>query len=329
MAQPCARRGRGFAVIAGQADVMRHSLRFALVPAVAAGALMSVSVGAASVQAASPAAAPAAAPFQSSRILVETKGHGPDVVLIPGLASTSAVWARTAAALEGRYRVHLVTVRGFGETAPGGNAEGLVGAPTSAEIRRYIEEQGLRRPALIGHSMGGQVALRVAADAGDRIGKVMVVDASPFFPSLISPGSTAADVEPLARIAYQGLMLLGDQALRTQASSMGLELGGAADNVLGGLGWQGGDRRVLAQGLYEVMTTDLRARLPLIEAPVTVVYGWSPDDRSPRSHVDGLFRAGYRSLPRPAAFERIEGAEHMVMIDRPRQFQQAVERFLR
>ena len=34
-------------------------------------------------------------------------------------------------------------------------------------------------------------------------------------------------------------------------------------------------------------------------------------------------------LPRPAAFERIEGAEHMVMIDRPRQFQQAVERFLR
>ncbi|MGX1746291.1 alpha/beta hydrolase [Brevundimonas olei] len=311
---------------------MRQSLCFALLSAVLTiipSSAPAQSVSAA--QAARPTAAPAPAPtlFQSSRILVETKGQGPDVVLIPGLASTSAVWARTAAALEGRYRVHLVTVRGFGETAPGGNAEGLVSAPVAAEIRRYIEEQGLRRPALIGHSMGGQVALRVAADAGDRIGKVMVVDASPFFPSLISPGSTAADVEPLARIAYQGLMLLGDQALRTQAASMGLELGGAADNVLGGLGWQGGDRRVLAQGLYEVMTTDLRSRLPLIEAPVTVVYGWSPDDRSPRSHVDDLFRAGYRSLPRPAAFERVEGAEHMVMIDRPRQFQAAVDRFLR
>ncbi|SPU42242.1 Fluoroacetate dehalogenase [Brevundimonas diminuta] len=329
MAQPCARLGRGFAVIDRQADVMRHSLRFSVLSAVLAGVLAGAALPAGAAAAATEPATPAAAPFQSSRILVETKGQGPDVVLIPGLASTSAVWARTAAALEGRYRVHLVTVRGFGETAPGGNAEGLVGAPTSAEIRRYIEEQGLRRPALIGHSMGGQVALRVAADAGERIGKVMVVDASPFFPSLISPGSTAADVEPLARIAYQGLMLLGDQALRTQAASMGLELGGAADNLLGGLGWQGGDRRVLAQGLYEVMTTDLRSRLPLIEAPVTVVYGWSPDDKSPRSHVDGLFRAGYRSLPHPAAFERIEGAEHMVMIDRPRQFQQAVERFLR
>ena len=77
------------------------------------------------------------------------------------------------------------------------------------------------------------------------------------------------------------------------------------------------------------MTGDLRSPLPLIQAPVTVVYGWSPDADSPRSHVDGLFRDGYRSLPRPATFERIEGAEHMVMIDRPRQFQQAVDGFLR
>lgn len=324
---------------------MRSSLRLVSVSALMMGVLIAVGVGVHPVKAQSGAGAEAsaalaaarsayaAAPFQSSRILVEThgqaRGQGPDVVLIPGLASTSAVWARTAAALQDRYRVHLVTVRGFGDTAAGANADGLVGAPAAEEIRRYIEEQGLERPALIGHSMGGQVALRVAAEAGDRVGPVMVVDASPFFPSLISPGSTAADVEPLARIAYQALMLLGDQALRTQAASMGLELGGAADSLFDGLGWQGGDRRVLAQGLYEVMTTDLRSRLPLIEAPVTVVYGWSPDDRSPRSQIDGLFRAGYRSLPRPATFERIEGAEHMVMIDRPRQFQEAVDRFLR
>ena len=106
-------------------------------------------------------------------------------------------------------------------------------------------------------------------------------------------------------------------------------MGGASASLFGTLGWQGGDRRTLAQGLYEVMTVDLRARLPSITAPVTVVYGWSADDRSPRSQVDGLFRAGYRSLPHPAEFERIEGAEHMVMIDQPRRFQAAVERFLR
>ena len=277
----------------------------------------------------SPALALAASPFQSDRIVVEARGEGPDVILIPGLASTSAVWTRTAKALEGRYRVHLVTVRGFGDVAAQANGSGLIGAPAAADIRRYIAEQDLERPALIGHSMGGQIALRIAADAGPRVGRVMVVDASPFFPSLISAGATTGDVEPLARLAYQGLLLFGDEALKTQASGMGADMGGAADSLFGTLGWQGGDRRTLAQGLYEVMTVDLRARLPAITAPVTVVYGWSADDRSPRSHIDGLFRASYRSLPRPAAFERIEGAEHMVMIDRPRQFQQAVERFLR
>ena len=273
------------------------------------------------------AASPAA--FQSDRIVVEVRGAGPDIILIPGLASTSAVWKRTGEALDDRYRVHLVTVRGFGDVPAGGNGDGLVGGPAAAEIRRYMALQQLERPALIGHSMGGQIALRVAADAGPRVGRVMVVDASPFFPSLISAGATTGDVEPLARLAYQGLLLFGDEALKTQAKDMGADMGGAADSLFNTLGWQGGDRRTLAQGLYEVMTVDLRARLPAITAPVTVVYGWSADDRSPRSQIDGLFRAGYRALRAPAAFERIEGAEHMVMIDQPRRFQAAVERFLR
>jgi len=272
-------------------------------------------------------------PFVSDRIVVQARGQGPDIILIPGLASTGAVWARTADRLDDRYRVHLVSIRGFGDVPVGGNGAGALVAPVASELRRYIAARGLERPAVIGHSMGGLVALRAAADAGrDRrgpqVGRVMVVDATPFFPSLISPRATVDDVEPLARIAYQALLFLGDEALRTQGAMLGDQLGGAADSVFGTLGWQGGHRQTLAQGLYEVMTTDLRNRLPDIAAPVTVVYGWSADDNSPRAHLDGLFAAGYRNLRAPARFERIEGAEHMVMIDQPARFLAAVTRFL-
>jgi pimeloyl-ACP methyl ester carboxylesterase len=271
--------------------------------------------------------------FVSDRVLVQTRGSGPDIILIPGLASTGEVWARTADRLDDRYRVHLVSIRGFGPVPAGANGGGALVAPVAAELRRYIRAAGLERPAVIGHSMGGLVALQAAADAGrDRRGgapgRVMVVDATPFFPALISPGATVGDVEPLARIAYQALLFLGDEALRTQGNALGAQLGGAADSVFGSLGWQGGNRQVLAQGLYEVMTTDLRNRLPDIVAPVTVVYGWSPDDRSPRAHLDTLFQAAYRNLRSPARFERIEGAEHMVMIDQPTRFLAAVDRFL-
>jgi pimeloyl-ACP methyl ester carboxylesterase len=271
-------------------------------------------------------------PFASERIVVETRGTGRDVILIPGLASTGDVWARTAAALDDDYRIHVVSIRGFGEVPAGRNTDGALVAPVAAELRRYVAERRLDRPAVIGHSMGGLVALQAAADAGrDRrnpIGRVMIVDATPFFPSLISPGATTGDVEPIAQIAYQALLLLGDAALRNQPTLIGRELGGAADTVFGSLGWQGGDRQVLAQGLYEVLTTDLRHRLPDITAPVTVVYGWSPDDTNPRARLDALFQAGYRSLRAPARFERIEGAEHMVMIDQPQRFLAAVGRFL-
>ena len=277
------------------------------------------------------AAAPEAwarAGFSSRRITVETRGQGPDLILIPGLASTAEVWRGVAGRLETRCRLHLVSVRGFGDLAAHANASGAVLGAVAAEVRRYIAEQRLDRPGIIGHSMGGQVGLRVAADAGARVGRVMTVDSSPFFPALVSPGATISDIEPIARLAYQAIQFLGDEALRSRGRQMGLELGGATDALFGTMGWQGGDQRVLAQALYEVMTVDLRPRLPDISAPVTVVYGWSADQTSPRSRTDSLFRGAYARLRTPATFERIEGAEHMVMIDQPRRFVAAVDRFL-
>lgn len=275
-------------------------------------------------------AAPAAAQgvFRSDRIIVETRGQGPDVIFIPGLGSTGAAWRQTADRLDDRYRVHLVTLRGFGGTDVAANAQGGLEGPAANEIRRYIHEARLNRPALIGHSMGGQIALRIAADARDGVGRVMVVDAAPFFPSLIDERATSDQIEPLARLGYQALMMFGDQALQSQAAQMGGDLGAAGDVLFKSLGLQGGDRRVLAQGLYEVMTVDLRLRLREITAPVTVVYGWSADSENPRHRVDALFRAGFRNLRTPARFERIEGAEHQVMIDQPARFLSAVERFL-
>jgi pimeloyl-ACP methyl ester carboxylesterase len=79
------------------------------------------------------AAPAAAAPFKPSRISVAVRGTGPDVILIPGLASSSAVWNGTVAAVPG-YRYHLVQVAGFAGTAPGGNVAGPVAAPVPRRL---------------------------------------------------------------------------------------------------------------------------------------------------------------------------------------------------
>jgi len=302
---------------------------FLLLLATSMVALPSLAVAqSATTQAPSPFLPGFAPAFRSDRIIVETRGSGPDIVFIPGLGSTGAAWRSTADRLQDRYRVHLVTLRGFGQTDIGGNASGGLAGPAAAEIERYIREQRLQKPAVIGHSLGGQIALRVAADMKDQVGRVMVVDSAPFFPALVDSRVTAREVEPLARLGYQALMLFGDQALKNQVSALGGDLGLAGDMVFDGLGLQGGDRRVLAQGLYEALTVDLRRRLREITAPVTVVYGWTPDTNSPRNRLEGLYRYGFSDLRRPARFVRIEGADHQVMIDQPDRFQAAVRTFL-
>jgi len=96
----------------------------------------------------------AAAPFKSDRIAVEVKGKGPDVVLIPGLSSSPRVWDTTVAALPG-YRYHLVHVAGFDGLASGANAKGAVVAPVAEEIARYVSQTHLKKPAIVGHSLGG------------------------------------------------------------------------------------------------------------------------------------------------------------------------------
>ena len=62
--------------------------------------------------------------FVSSRISVVTRGRGPDIVLIPGLAAHRDVWTGVAGQLDRRYRLHLVQVKGFAGFAPGANANG-------------------------------------------------------------------------------------------------------------------------------------------------------------------------------------------------------------
>ena len=71
--------------------------------------------------------------------------------------------------------MHLVALRGFGETQIGDNVSGGLAGPAASEIERYIREQRIDRPAVIGHSLGGQIAHAFGLRAPYFVGAGFVV----------------------------------------------------------------------------------------------------------------------------------------------------------
>src|ERR1700748_1438188 len=117
----------------------------------------------------------------ADRITVTTVGSGPDVVLIPGLASSAHVWERTADHLMAHYRGRDVAGSGFAGPPAGANASGLVFLPVVSAIHDYILANHLQGTAVIGHSVGGLIAMKLAIDHPGDAGRVMIVDSLPFF----------------------------------------------------------------------------------------------------------------------------------------------------
>jgi pimeloyl-ACP methyl ester carboxylesterase len=265
--------------------------------------------------------------FSPTRFSVEVLGQGPDVIFVPGLGSSRDVWARQAADLRATHRVHLVQLAGFaGEPAPSSASEVIV--PFVDELARYIEANGLDRPAVVGHSMGGFAGLLLARRHPERVGRLMIVDALPFFSAMFGPQATPASVEPQARAMRDQISVLDDAAFAAQ-QTMGMQrLLKTEARRAEAVHWSvTSDRRTFAQAMYEVMTTDLRPELAAIRVPVSVVYAYDAA-MGPEALVDGLYRGSYASAAR-VSFTRIDGSFHFIMLDQPDVFAAAVDTFLR
>lgn len=284
--------------------------------------LMSVSLSASPGQPSSPL------PTDQQRISVQVEGEGRDVILIPGLASSREVWADLATRLRQDHRLHLVQLAGFAGSPAVTDSEGKLLAPVAEAIADYIRTQHIEAPVIIGHSLGGEVALMLGARHPDQVGRLMIVDALPFYTLLIDPLATSETATVQAAAMRSSLLAASPEQSEAMQKASIARLA-KTEAVRPGLVSAGisSDRKTMADAVYELMITDLRPELGRISAPVEVVYAYDAFYGVPASSVDATFRRAYASTP-DIHFTRIDDSFHFVMLDQPERFASAVAAFL-
>ena len=276
----------------------------------------------------SPVAAWAAA-FSSDRISVRVEGEGRDVILVPGLSSSPRVWAEMVKAVPG-YRYHLVQVSGFAGQAAGGNTEGAVAAPVAEEIARYIAQQGINKPVLIGHSMGGSIGMMLAARHPQAISKLMIVDMFPFLGVMFGPpGTTAQSIKPMADDMLAKMRAATPEA-RTQRTTATINsmINNTAMRPAGLDDALKSDQDVASRAYHELITTDLTTELKNITVPTSVLYVVPAGAPVTPEQMDGFYKMAYASI-KDVQLKRIPASAHFIMWDQPEQFQAEVKNFLK
>lgn len=116
------------------------------------------------------------------RLHVREYGAGENVLLVlPGITSPAATWAFVAERLATEMRVIVWDARGRGLSDH--PAAGYAVADFATDLQLLLPALDLRRPAILGHSMGARIAMRFGACRPDRVGPLIIVD-----PPMIGPG---------------------------------------------------------------------------------------------------------------------------------------------
>jgi pimeloyl-ACP methyl ester carboxylesterase len=253
----------------------------------------------------------------------------PDVVLIPGLSSSRSVWDAEAKLLAPNYRLHLVQVDGFAGAPAGVNASGPMLPGIVEELHEYIAAAGIH-PVVVGHSLGGLLALMLADKYPGDVRKMVIVDTLPFYATLFNPNATVEATKPYAdQMKTQMMGMPAEQYAAMQPMIAAQLVNDPAAQKLVAAASGASDRAVVVEAMTEDMMTDMRGEVAKIQVPTLVLYEYDAAMKQPDpAAFEAAMKAGYAPMPH-VTLVRVDGSKHFIMYDQPAKFDAALEAFLK
>lgn len=251
------------------------------------------------------------------RLAVTEAGEGPPLVLLHGLFGSGQNWGGIRRVLAPQYRVLTPDLRNHGSSP---RAAAMDYAAMAADVAETMDAAGVARAAVLGHSMGGKVAMALALAHPERVERLVVADIAPvrYRPALrgyidamraipLHPGLTRKDADAAlaATIPEPGIRAFLLQGLRFEedppAWRLGLDELAAAMPVIE-------DFAVLPDARYD--------------GKVLVMAGEVSGYVRPEHH------AAFRALFPHVTFATVPKAGHWVHAENPQGFLAVLEPFL-
>ncbi|MEJ7677207.1 MAG: alpha/beta hydrolase [Segetibacter sp.] len=200
---------------------------------------------------------------------VKISGKGNQaIILIPGFACSGEVWNQTRAFYENDYTCYTLTMAGFAGVAPQSK-------PTfqgwEKGIATFIQQNKINKPLIIGHSLGGGLAMALASDYPELISKIIVVDALPCLAVLMNPSFKAKENNDCHAIISQITSASNEQFYQMQKNTIPKLLTDTSKlNLV--LGWSvKSDRTTFAEMYCDFSNTDLREKIAGIKCPALIL----------------------------------------------------------
>jgi pimeloyl-ACP methyl ester carboxylesterase len=210
-------------------------------------------------------------PFQ-----VKVTGHGQPMLLIPGLAAGADTWDTTIAHYKDRYECHAFTMAGFAGVP---RVAGPLLDRYRDSIADYARKHNLVKPVIVGHSLGGFVALAIGAKYPDLPGKLIIVDSYPFMAGALIPGATPEsakeNVAAMRQSMGQMTQEMWDNYTKSGASTRMMVTKDSDFQRLVAWGLAS-DRTAVTDSMCDLFTADLRDDLARIKVPVLVMLTSDP-----------------------------------------------------
>ena len=287
-------------------------------------ATLAMALGAAGV-----AATGAEATEADHGIAVKVVGEGRPVLMIPGLDSAAETWKETCAALQADHVQCLIAqLPGFAGQPPIASAQYL--DDMSQGLLGYLREHKVSHVTVVGHSLGGVVALKMAIARPQAIDRLVIVDALPFLPAAQNPAATAQAMQPFAAGMRAQLLKADDAAYRAQTETAARGMVHDPARVAQITRWgAASDRATTAEAMVEMMTTDLRPSLGAIHAPTLVLGSWAAyaSYGATRDTTAQVFRSQYAKLD-GVRVEMSQAGYHFLMWDDPQWLQSQLRGFI-